>query len=278
MTEQARAEAIAPAPWLAVKTLCWREIVRFVRQRDRVIGAVGTPVLFWLLFGTGLQGTFRLAAGGPSFAQYYFPGTIVLVVMFTAIFASISVIEDRSEGFLQSVLVAPIPRWSMVLGKVFGGASIALMQGLLLLFLGLFLNIEFSLRSFLEIVGLLAAAALWLNAVGLIFAWRMESTQGFHAIMNLLLMPMWLVSGAFFPIPVIGPETAWGQWLMHWCMVFNPLTYTVSGIRHALFPQISNAAMWMPAPWLCWTVSLLITMVTLTIAIKVVSGRTVGES
>ena len=104
-------EAVTPRPWLVVGTLGWREIIRFFRQRNRVIGAVGQPILFWLLFGAGLQKSFSLSAAGASgqsFLEYYFPGSLMLVLMFTAIFATISIIEDRKEGFLQSVLVAPV--------------------------------------------------------------------------------------------------------------------------------------------------------------------------
>ena len=125
---------LRPRPLMAMSMLCWREIVRFFRQRNRVVGAVGQPVLFWLLFSAGFDRSFRLTesdAVGPSFREYYFPGTLVLILLFTAIFATISIIEDRREGFLQSVLVAPLPRWSMVLGKVLGGSIIASLQGLL---------------------------------------------------------------------------------------------------------------------------------------------------
>ena len=135
-----------PRPWHAAGTLGWREIVRFFRQRNRVIGAVGQPILFWLLFGAGLHRSFHVGpqdAGGPSFLEYYFPGTLVLILLFTAIFATISIIEDRREGFLQGVLVAPIPRWAMVLGKVLGGTLVALVQGLIFLALALTLPINF---------------------------------------------------------------------------------------------------------------------------------------
>lgn len=104
---------VHPRPWLAVRTLCWREWIRFIRQRNRVFGAIGQPVIFWLLFSAGLGPAFRLPEAGETavaFREYFFPGTIALIVLFTAIFTTISVIEDRREGFLQSVLVAPIPR------------------------------------------------------------------------------------------------------------------------------------------------------------------------
>src|SRR5437762_12572346 len=107
---------LRPRPWLVAASLCRREWVRFVRQPNRVFGAVGTPVLFWLLFGAGLGPSFRVpgtAGQNLGFAEYFFPGTLILILLFTAIFSTISIIEDRREGFLQSVLVAPIPRWSM---------------------------------------------------------------------------------------------------------------------------------------------------------------------
>src|SRR3972149_5337563 len=115
--------------WPVVGTLCQRELVRFFRQKNRVFGALGQPLLFWLLFSEGLRSN-RLDYA------HFFPGTLVMILLFTAIFATISIIEDRREGFLQGVLVAPIPRWSMVLGKILGGAATAVLQGLLFLILG----------------------------------------------------------------------------------------------------------------------------------------------
>ena len=124
-------------PWPVVGTLSQRELVRFFRQKNRVFGALGQPIIFWLLFGAGL-GTARVGgtdAGRLDYA-HFFPGTLVMILLFTAIFATISIIEDRREGFLQGVLVAPVPRWSMVLGKVLGGAAIAMLQGIVFLLLG----------------------------------------------------------------------------------------------------------------------------------------------
>src|SRR4051812_46455701 len=139
-------------PLHAAAALAWREIVRFFRQRNRIVGSIGTPVVFWLLFGAGLSSSFRLNAGSgqQSFLTYFFPGSLLLIVLFTAIFSSISIIEDRREGFLQGVLVAPIPRWSMVLGKVLGGTFVALVQGLIFLALGLTLPIAVTPLAALE--------------------------------------------------------------------------------------------------------------------------------
>src|SRR5215813_9106872 len=115
--------------WPVVTTLAQRELVRFFRQRNRVFGALGQPIIFWLLFSAGLRNNNLDYA-------HFFPGTLVMILLFTAIFATISIIEDRREGFLQGVLVAPIPRWTMVLGKVLGGAAIAMLQGIVFLLLG----------------------------------------------------------------------------------------------------------------------------------------------
>lgn len=246
------------SPWPATRMLCWREIVRFFRQRNRVIGAFAQPIVFWLLFGTGLQKSFRLADSGeatPSFLTYYFPGTLMLILLFTAIFATISIIEDRREGFLQGVMIAPIPPWSIVLGKVLGGAVIATMQGIVFLLLGWFVGAGEDVVALLATVPLLFLAAMAMTSLGFVIAWQMESTQGFHAIMNLALMPMWLLSGAFFPIPALTGETAVGQIGLHWVMRLNPLSYAVAGARQQLFDTALPAGFWAPSLSVCWLVT-----------------------
>src|SRR5262245_45094726 len=149
------------APLLAAQSLAWREIVRFFRQPNRIIGSIGTPLVFWLLFVAGLSGWFRVGAGPTQqgFLTYFFPGSLLLIVLFTAIFSSISIIEDRREGFLQGVLVAPIPRWAMILGKVAGGTLVALVQGLIFLLLALTLPIEVRPLAWVELVALLFVAS-----------------------------------------------------------------------------------------------------------------------
>src|SRR5688500_1029719 len=141
---------------------------------------------------------------GDSYIRYFFPGTLVMILLFTAIFSTISIIEDRREGFLQSVLVAPVPRSGIVLGKVLGGTVLAAGQGLLFLLLAPLVGFHFSILSILAAVGVMLLLAFALTALGFCIAWRMNSTQGFHAIMNLFLMPMWFLSGALFPV-----DNAW---------------------------------------------------------------------
>ena len=275
-----RRTPLVPSPLLAVRTLCWREIVRFLRQRNRVIGAVGQPLLFWLLFGAGLQRSFSMSAagaGGESFLSYYFPGTLMLVLLFTAIFTTISIIEDRREGFLQAVLVAPVPRWSMVLGKVLGGTLIALLQGLLFLLLALTLNVHLTIATFAAVAALLFVSALAMTSLGFVIAWRMESTQGFHAIMNLALMPMWLLSGAFFPIPALGGDATAGDFVMHWIMRLNPLTYCVAGVRQMLTGTTTPAGFFAPPLATCWIVALAFAAVTFWGAQRIALQRTTGD-
>ena len=258
--------------------LTWREWVRFFRQRSRVIGALGQPILFWLLFGTGMHGAFRGAAG-QDFMSYYLPGTIALILLFTAIFATISIIEDRREGFLQSVLVAPVPRWTIAAGKIFGGAAIAWVQALVFLVLALLIGSVTLTWSLGALLLLMAVAAIGMTALGVFFAWPMDSTQGFHGIMNLVLMPMWLLSGAFFPVPLISGDSPVGQVIMHWIMRLNPVTYIIGGMRHLLTPAVESAspAYWVPGMALCWGVSLAFMCITFVAAWWIVCRPGKGE-
>ncbi|HUY35395.1 MAG TPA: ABC transporter permease [Pirellulales bacterium] len=276
---EASPDVAAPRPWLAVYTLAARELVRFARQRNRVFGAIGQPVLFWLLFGAGLGPSFRWpggATGHLSYREYFFPGTLVLILLFTAIFATISIIEDRREGFLQSVLVAPLPRWSLVLGKLIGGTLIALIQGLLFLALGLTVGLKFSFGSLAAIAGFAFVLAFALTALGFVIAWRLDSTQGFHAIMSVFLMPMWLLSGAFFPAD---PRASGAAAALAWIIRLNPLTYGVAGLRHLLYWGRPDAELPVDLPSLatCLIVTVGFAAVTFVLCWKVVEGRTTGD-
>ena len=213
-----------------VLTLCRRELVRFYRQRSRIIGVVASPLVFWFLIGSGLGGSFRHPSAPPemNYLQYFYPGTIVLIMLFTSIFSTISIIEDRKEGFLQSVLVAPITSSSIALGKILGGTLLSVFQGAILLALAPFVGIALDFRSFLIVLVTLLVLSFGLTGLGSLIAWRMDSTQGFHAIMNLFLIPLWLLSGALFP------ASGAAEWLSK-IMMFNPLSYGVAALRHGLY-------------------------------------------
>jgi ABC-2 type transport system permease protein len=272
-------DTLHPNPLLAVWTLAQREWVRFIRQRNRVFGAIGQPIIFWLLFGAGLGPTFSLpgtagAADAISYREYFFPGTLILILLFTAIFTTISIIEDRREGFLQSVLVAPQPRWAMVLGKITGGSLIAMVQGLVFLLLGLTLGLKPALPMVAAIVAFLFVVSVALTGLGFVFAWRLDSSQGFHAIMSVVLFPMWLLSGAFFPA---------SDGVLGWLVRLNPLTYGVAGLRHLLYwgasDEVRAAALpvGLPSLPICVAVTVAFALVTFALSCQAARERTSGD-
>lgn len=213
-------------------TLWWRELVRFYRQRSRVVGVIASPVVFWLVIGSGFGSSFR-AGGSPGqqhYLDYFYPGALIMIVLFTSIFTMMSVIEDRKEGFLLSVLVAPVPRSAIVLGKVLGGTTLATAQGLIFLLFSPLVGIHLGLVQFLLVVLTVFLVSFSLTALGFVIAWPMDSTSAFHAIINLFLIPLWLLSGALFPL---SGASLWIKWLM-W---INPLTYGVEALRTVLYPE-----------------------------------------
>jgi ABC-2 type transport system permease protein len=221
--------------WRPVATLWWREIIRFVRQRSRLLGAFAQPLVFWLLLGGGMNSSFRPSpgSGGTNYVEYFFPGVMVMVLLFTAIFATISTVEDRREGFLQGVLVAPVTRAQIVFGQALGGTTLAVLQGTIFLALAPLAGISLHVSSILSAIVVMCLIAFGLTSLGLVIAWRMESTQGFHAVMNLILMPIWFLSGAVFPDAGLpGP--------LAWVMRLNPLTYGMAALRRVLYS--GNAA------------------------------------
>ncbi|MGA7161215.1 MAG: ABC transporter permease [Bacteroidota bacterium] len=220
---------------LPAYSLWMRELIRFVRQKSRMIGVIGSPVLFWFFIGSGLGTSFRTTSplGGANYLEYFFPGTLLLIMLFTAIFSTISIIEDRKEGYLQAVLVAPISSASIALGKIFGGATLAVVQAIIFLALAPLVGFSFSVFQFFSMVVLLCFIGFGLTGLGFLIAWRMESTQGFHAIMNLFLIPLWLLSGSLFPMDGAPP------WLRD-IMAVNPLTYSISATRVMLYHRVHS--------------------------------------
>jgi len=247
---------------LAVRSLAMRELKRFVRQRNRVWGALAQPVVFWGIFGIGLSASFRPAGmeETATYVEYFFPGTIILILLFTAIFATISIIEDRSEGFLQSVLVAPISTPSIVMGKLVGTTILAVGQAVLVFALAPLAGVDVSFTSFAMAIPLLIVIAFGLASLGFTIAWRSESTQGFHAIMTAFLMPMWFLSGAFFP------SAGLPRWLA-WIVALNPLTYGVAAFRRILYlAKPSTAA---TVPGLALSVLVVVAFATVSFALAV---------
>src|SRR5881392_1425686 len=214
---------------LPIVSLWRREIVRFYRQKSRVVGVILSPLVFWLVIGSGFGTSYRSGAGDQHYLQYFFPGALLMIVLFTSIFTMMSVIEDRDRGFLSSVLVAPVPRSAIVMGKVLGGTTLSAVQGLIFLVFAPAVGVHISISDFMVVVLSVFSMAFALTALGFALAWRMESAQAFHAIVNLFLIPLWLLSGALFPV---NGASKWMAFLMR----LNPLTYGMDALRTALFP------------------------------------------
>jgi ABC-2 type transport system permease protein len=223
-------------PFLPAFTLWWREVVRFYRQPARVVGVIISPLLFWVVIGAGFGSSLKASASGQqeNFLVFFFPGALMMIVLFTSIFTMMSVIQDRNEGFLLSVMTAPVHRSSIVLGKVLGGTTLAAIQGLLFLIFAPFIGIRFGLEQFLLVVLITFLVAFSLTALGFAIAWKMESPQGFHAIINLFLLPMWMLSGALFPY---SGASKWIKWLM----AINPLTYGSDALQLTFFPEKASS-------------------------------------
>ena len=217
-------------------TLWWREIVRFYRQPARVVGVLASPLVFWLVIGSGFGTSFR-SGGGPGqqhYLDYFYPGALIMIVLFTSIFTMMSVIEDRKEGFLLSVLVAPVPRTAIVLGKVLGGTTLSAVQGLIFLIFAPFAGVHLNPVQVLLVAAVVFLVSFSLTALGFAIAWPMDSSQAFHGIVNLFLIPLWLVSGALFPL---AGASKWLQVIMR----VNPLTYGVAALRGLMYPGAEAA-------------------------------------
>ena len=230
--------SIAPASagvWLPAFTLWWREIVRFYRQKTRVVGVLASPLVFWIVIGSGFGTSFRSGGGQgqQNYLDYFYPGALIMIVLFTSIFAMMSLIEDRKEGFLLSVMVAPVPRSAIVLGKVLGGTTLAAIQGMIFLIFAPFARIHLNLLQLLLVSVVVFLVSFALTALGFAIAWPMDSTQAFHGIINLFLIPLWLLSGALFPI---SRASGWIRVLMY----LNPLTYGVEALRALLYPGMET--------------------------------------
>jgi ABC-2 type transport system permease protein len=240
-----------------------REVVRFYRNKSRVVGVIASPLLFWIVIGSGFGTSFQShnAKGGQNYLDFFFPGALIMIVLFTAIFTMMSVIEDRKEGFLLSVMVAPVHRTAIVLGKVLGGATLAAAQGVLFLVAAPFIGVHFTVESFLLMLLVIFLVSFSLTALGFAIAWPMDSTQAFHAIINLFLMPLWMLSGSLFPIK---GASFWIAWIMR----VNPLTYGTEGLRGLLFPETATFSLTM-----CLAVLLGFTAVMFTLSFVMANRR-----
>ncbi len=238
--------------WLPASALFQRDLLRFWRERSRVVGFALTPVVFWLLVGSGYS----------NFARFL-PGALVLTVMFSAIFSAMSLIEDRKEGFLLCVLASPAPRLSIVAGKVAAGSLFAVAQAMIFVVLATLGGSLYPAAQLPTLALNSLLIAISFTASGLLIAWLVASPQGFHAVINLIFMPLWMISGAIFGL---GEAQRW----LRYVMLANPVTYAHDAIARGLglpLPPSHPIAAWVP-----WVVLLAAAGATVTVAAMVV-GR-----
>ena len=229
VTTMARRRSPLAEELSTIAVLVRRDLTRFVRERSRIVGALVQPLIFWLVIGSGMSSTFRLpGASDVDYMEYFFPGVVIMVVLFTAIFTTMSVIEDRHSGFLQAVLVAPGSRASVVLGKCLGASSIALIQGFVFLLLSPLAGFDLASIAWPAVVGGLTLTCLSLCVLGFGVAWWLDSTAGYHVVMSLVLLPLWILSGAMFPAE---------HGVMAWVQRCNPMSYAVSLVRRGIYGQ-----------------------------------------
>jgi ABC-2 type transport system permease protein len=219
----------------AIYILWSRQLKRYFRSKSRIIGSLGQPLLFLVALGFGLRSTFASATGG-DYIQFLAPGIISMSILFTAIFSGIEIIWDRQFGFLKETLVAPVPRTAIMFGRTLGGATVASMQGIIVLVISLFVGFRPELAAIIPGLLFMILIALVFTALGTAIASTLEDMQGFQLIMNFVVMPMFFLSGSLFPL-----DTAPAA--LRWIAIFNPLTYGVDGLR-AVFTGASHFGVW----------------------------------
>lgn len=223
---------------VGIYTVWLREIKRFLRDPSRIVGSFAQPILWLFLMGTGMGSglgkVFSMGGGSGKFPgtdidflMFMYPGIIGMSVLFTSIFSAVSIVWDREFGFLKEMLVAPIPRYSITIGKALGGSTVAMLQGAILLILAPFVGVKFTFLIVIEVALLLFLVSFSLTSLGITIAARMKSMEGFQVIMNFLLMPMFFLSGAMFPLSGL---PSWMDKLVK----LDPLTYGVDAIRGAI--------------------------------------------
>ncbi len=199
-----------------------RDVIRYFREKSRVVGSFSRPVLWLFILGTGLRGFGRV--GDVGYSQFIFPGIIAMTSIFTSMQSAISIIWDREFGFLKEVLVAPVPRTSVVIGKGLAGTTLSLIQGSVILLLAPLVGVRLPLLNIVPLLLVMALLSFALTGIGIVIAARMTSFQGFGTIMNFVIMPMWFMSGALFPVERL-------PWWLTGLVRVNPLSYGVDLIR-----------------------------------------------
>ena len=210
-----------------IYTIWYRDILRFWHDKMRMVGSIIFPLLFLFIFGSGLRGSMGFLVPGVDFAQFMFPGIIGMTVLMNSFMSGVSVVWDREFGFLKEVLVAPVSRTSVAIGKTLSSTTIAMLQGLLILIFAPIIGISFSVSTLLALIPLMLLLAISMSSFGILLATRIKSLQAFQVVMQMLMFPMIFLSGVFFPVEGL---PAW----MNVLVKVNPATYGIAPIRQVV--------------------------------------------
>ncbi len=212
--------------WRPVYVICLREFKKFFREKSRLLGTLARPVLWLFVVGNGMNSLIRPQVGF-SYLQFIFPGMIGMTILFSSIFSSISIVWDREFGFMKEMLVAPISRLSIVIGKAVSGTAISVAQAIIILALTPFLGIHLTIMQFIEVVAASVLVSFCITSLGILIAARLTSFDGFNIIMNFLVMPMLFLSGAMYPVTSM-------PGVLRQLTLINPLTYGIDVFKHIL--------------------------------------------
>jgi ABC-2 type transport system permease protein len=231
----------------AIKIVWRRELIRFINDRLWIVTALIQPLLFLFVLGSGLQQLSSASTGGVDLKTFIYPGILCLAVMFTAMFSAASIVWDREFGFLREMMVAPVRRSSIVIGKCLGGATVASFQGVILLCLAGTVDVPYDPTLILGVFGLQLLLAFSITAFGVMVAIRIKQMQTFMGLMQMVVLPMFFISGAMFPVSNL---PGWLAFLNR----IDPLTYAVDPMRRLVFAHldISDAARRTLDPGVSW--------------------------
>jgi ABC-2 type transport system permease protein len=248
----------------AIAMVWRRDIIRLFRMPTRIVTGIAQPLLFLFVLGAGLEAAIGAqGAAGVSYQQYLFPGILAMSVLTSALFSAIAIVWDREFGFMREMLVAPVSRSSLVLGKALGGGSVAVVQGLVLVVFAPLVGVSFTVASFFEMVFFMLLLAFALTAFGIVIASRMQRMESFQMVMALVLQPMLFLSGAIFPL------NALPDWLAVITRL-NPATYGVDAIRRVVVPDAAPLTIfdWVVPLWADAVITLGFGIAMLTLAIQ----------
>ncbi|MBI5875764.1 MAG: ABC transporter permease [Deltaproteobacteria bacterium] len=212
----------------AIYVIVVREFKRFFRQRGRMLVTISRPLLWLFIVGAGFSQMVNIASTSISYKQFLLPGIIGMTILFSSVFSTMSVVWDREFGFLREMLVAPISRTTIVIGKLLSGTALSVFQGMVLLVISPLLGMKMTIAGFLAMIIMIALLSLAITAMGLFIASFLTSLEGFNVIMNFIVLPMFFLSGALYPMNKL-PQ------VLQYVTFINPLSYGVDAFKHILF-------------------------------------------